>query len=56
VASDELILGEEAVEWWLFVSEVLADREERLEVISDDFQAGQSTRRAWLECRVVATE
>ena len=56
MASDELVLGEEAVEWRLLVSEVLAEREERFEVISDDFQAGQSTRRAWLECRVVTTK
>jgi hypothetical protein len=40
VTSDELILGEEAVIRWLLLCEVLADRKECPEVISNDFQAG----------------
>jgi hypothetical protein len=56
VTSNELIFSEEAVEWWLLVREVPADREELLEVVPDYFQAGQSARRAWLECRIVASE
>jgi hypothetical protein len=40
VTSDELILGEKPVIRWLALCEVLADREECLEVISNDFQAG----------------
>jgi hypothetical protein len=56
VASDELILGEKAVEWWQHISDALVDREKCLEVISDDFQAGQNTRRAWLECCIIGAE
>ena len=40
VASDELVLGEEAVIRWLILSEVVAEREELLQAISDNFQAG----------------
>ena len=53
---NELIFSKEAVEGWPRRREGLADREELLEVISDNLQAGQSTGRAWLERRVVATE
>jgi hypothetical protein len=42
VASDELIFSEEAIERWLVFREVPADREEFLEVVPNDFQAGQS--------------
>jgi len=56
VASDELILSKEAIEGWPRGREASADREELLEVISDNLQAGQSAGRAWLERCVVATE
>jgi len=56
VAPDELVLGKEAVERRLLVSEVSADWEERFEVIAHDLQTGQSAGRAWLERRVVAAE
>jgi hypothetical protein len=56
VAPDELILSEEAVERRLIYSEISADWEELLEVISDDLQARQSAGRARLERRVIATE
>jgi hypothetical protein len=55
VASDELILGEEAIVRRLLLSEVSAEREEFLKVIADDFQARQSAGRARLERRVVTT-
>jgi hypothetical protein len=55
VTSDELILGEEAVERRLLISVVSADREELFEVIPDDFQTGQCAGRAWLERRIIAT-
>jgi hypothetical protein len=56
VTPDELILSKEAIEGWPRRREASADREELLEMISDDLQAGQSAGRAWLERRVVATE
>ena len=56
MTSDELILSKEAIEGWPRGREAPANREELLEVISDDLQAGQSARRARLERRVVATE
>jgi len=40
VASYKFILREEAVIRWLFVREVFTEREEILEVVSDNFQAG----------------
>jgi hypothetical protein len=40
MASYQFVLREEAVIRWLFVSEVFAEREEILEVVSNDFQAG----------------
>jgi hypothetical protein len=40
VASDELVLSEEAIIRWLILSEVVAEREELLQAISDNFQAG----------------
>jgi hypothetical protein len=48
VAPDELVLGKEAVERRLLVSEVSTDWEERFEVIAHDLQTGQSAGRAWL--------
>jgi hypothetical protein len=56
MAADELVLSEEAKEWWLVAREVPAQREEILEAIADNLQAGQGARRTWLECRVVAAE
>jgi hypothetical protein len=56
VASDKFIFGEEAKVRWLLVREVPADREELLEVVPNNFQAGQSAGRARLERLVVATE
>jgi hypothetical protein len=40
VASYKLVLREEAVIRWLFVRDVFAEREETLEVVSDDSQPG----------------
>lgn len=40
VASYKFVLREEAVIRWLFVREVFTEREEILEVVSDNFQAG----------------
>ena len=40
VASYKFILHEEAIIKWLLVCEVLAQQEEILEVVSDNFQAG----------------
>ncbi len=40
VASLKFVLHEEAIIKWLLVYEVLAQQEEILEVVSDDFQAG----------------
>jgi hypothetical protein len=56
VSPEEPFLCIKAEERRLFVSEVLADREELLEVIAHDLQAGKSTGRARLESRIVATE
>jgi len=56
VTTEELVLGEEAKVRRLVAREVPAQREEILEAITDNLQAGQSARRAWLECRVVAAE
>jgi hypothetical protein len=56
VAPEKLVLGEESVEGRLLFSEISADREKLLEMVTHDLQAGQSAGRAWLECRVVATE
>ena len=40
MASYKLVLREEAVIRWLFVRDVFAEREETLEVVSDDSQPG----------------
>lgn len=37
--SNEFVLCEEAIVWRLLLRKVLAEREERLESVSDDFQA-----------------
>ena len=56
MTSDESIFGEEAVVRWLVLCEVSAEWEKLLKVFPDYFQAGKSTRRAWLECCVIATK
>jgi hypothetical protein len=56
LTADELVLGEEAIVRRLRSREVLAQREEILEAITDNLQTRQSARRARLECRVVAAE
>jgi len=40
VASYKFVLHEEAIIKWLLICEVLAQQEEVLEVVPDDFQAG----------------
>ena len=56
VTTDELVLSEEAKVWRLVPREVPTQWEEIPEAIADDLQAGQSARRAWLECGIVTTE
>ena len=56
VSPEEPFLRIKAEERRLFVSEVLADREELLEAVAHDLQAGKGTGRARLESHVVATE
>ncbi len=56
VTAEERVLGEEAIVRRLLAREVPAQREEFLEAVANNLQAGQSARRAWLECRVVAAE
>ena len=56
MTADKLVLGEETIVRRLLFREVLAQREECLEAITDDNQTRQSARRTWLECRIVAAE
>lgn len=56
MTSDELVLCEEAIIRRLLFRVVLTEREELLEAVPDNFQAGQSAGRAWLERRVVTAK